>query len=691
MSLNFQEILKELEYRVDKGIIDLTKEEQVTKLAEILKEYGISNPNEIAQKARVYFSYLNEEDIVKNKKSGNVYVVAKMNPAVHDRPTPAEINKAKKANGGKLPTSDTGTSKLMPKTGKQKTAPAANIGLTGAEKKASSKDKTGEVDVKKGTAVQVQSSRYSTKGSKELDQKRANNRLKALPPSGISTEQALSNFEKAYPKAITTDYEFPKTSDRLFKQKLPPAGYDALKSILKMSKQGDFEPPISMITDQYGAGKISAQANELAMQAVYSFPPSKEGMVARAEFIKSLEENADSIENEGAVPILDKTWIKHMANAHDAFIKNMNRQYGAGRWEVTGMTWDVRQQQEALGANYDNKGDSTDINAQVRIAGKEIQNIEISCKKDWNIFLLNAGLGEASNWFYTLGPQNEMRANELLKLKEAKDPRFGKSEEAELKQLSKQALSKAPIKNKELQDKQMVSAKDGFEAIREIPNKDFSATVKDCLSRKKNDPLYMDKNEAELAKNIQKFLNSTDRMDMEEFADAMGGGEKGFKKAVMVYHKLLGAYTGNTDWLESHREITYGFIEQSAKKMATNKEFQGMLLKKLQEAIPVKTMVEGIETMQIDGMYITQKHMQEMFGTDKWDNIKEYLGIRVSNGVASLTYSAKGANQKPLKIANIQMREKGVGYNGSVALECLPSKEFEAACKDIDSKINRKI
>jgi hypothetical protein len=60
MIINFQEILKELEYRVEHGIIDLTKEEQVTKLVEILRENGISDANEMAQKARVYFSYINE-------------------------------------------------------------------------------------------------------------------------------------------------------------------------------------------------------------------------------------------------------------------------------------------------------------------------------------------------------------------------------------------------------------------------------------------------------------------------------------------------------------------------------------------------------------------------------------------------------------------------------------------------------
>lgn len=692
MSINFQEILKELEYRVEHGIIDLTKEEQVTKLTQILRENGVSDANEMAQKARVYFSYINEEDIVKNKKSGNIYVVSKMDPSIHEKPTPKEIEKAKAKNGGTLPTQKSANAKPAGKVGVQKTAPKATITTTDAEKEKNKKSSKGkEVDVNKGVAIPVQTGRYGTKGSKVLDQKRANNRLKALPPSGISTEKAVSNFKKVYPKAITTKYEYPKQSDSLLRAKLPPAGYDALKSLLKMSKQGDFEPPISMVTDQYGAGKISAQTNELAMQAVYSFPATQQGIAARTEFIKSLEANADAIEKAGGEPILDKSWIKHMAGAHDAFIKNMNRQYGAGRWEVTGMTWDVRAQQEALGANYDEKGDSTDINAQVRIAGKEIQNVEISCKKDWEIFLLNAGLGDASNWYYTLGTQKEMRANELLKLKEGNDPRFGKKEEAELKELSKAAIAKAPIKNKELQNSQMESAKRGFDLIREIPNKDFNNIVKNCLSRGKKDPLKMDAKEAALAKDVQKYLNSVKTMDVEDFAKKIGGGEKGFKKAVMVYHKMLGAYSGDTKWLDSHKEITYAFMESAAKKMATNKDFQGMLLKKLQEAIPVKTMVEGVETMQIDSMYVTQKHMQEMFGTDKWDNIKEYLGIKVSKGTAYLTYAAKGANAKPLKIANIQMREKGVGYNGVVALECLPAKEFENACKEIDGRINKKI
>jgi hypothetical protein len=64
---NFDDILLELGYRVPGGIVDLTKDHQVTELVNILRENGFDNPNELAQKARVYFSYLKEIDEAKPK------------------------------------------------------------------------------------------------------------------------------------------------------------------------------------------------------------------------------------------------------------------------------------------------------------------------------------------------------------------------------------------------------------------------------------------------------------------------------------------------------------------------------------------------------------------------------------------------------------------------------------------------
>jgi hypothetical protein len=63
-------------------------------------------------------SLLTEEDVVKNKKTGNVYVVKTFDPSKHDKPTPAEVDKAKAANNGQLPKGEP-----QPKQTSQNTTP----------------------------------------------------------------------------------------------------------------------------------------------------------------------------------------------------------------------------------------------------------------------------------------------------------------------------------------------------------------------------------------------------------------------------------------------------------------------------------------------------------------------------------------------------------------------------------------
>ena len=75
MKTNFKKILNELSYRVSTGIPDLTNEQHLIKLWDILKEHNWNID------ARVeLLKNLDEMSIVKNKKSGNVYPVKKFKP-----------------------------------------------------------------------------------------------------------------------------------------------------------------------------------------------------------------------------------------------------------------------------------------------------------------------------------------------------------------------------------------------------------------------------------------------------------------------------------------------------------------------------------------------------------------------------------------------------------------------------------
>jgi hypothetical protein len=60
---------------------------------------------------RKIYQLIMEDDIVKNKKTGNVYSVVKMDPTKHDKPSPAEVEKAKQDNGGEVPKGEKPSSK----------------------------------------------------------------------------------------------------------------------------------------------------------------------------------------------------------------------------------------------------------------------------------------------------------------------------------------------------------------------------------------------------------------------------------------------------------------------------------------------------------------------------------------------------------------------------------------------------
>lgn len=62
---------------------------------------------------------LREDDIVKNKKTGNVYVVKQMDPAKHDKATPDEIEKAKAKSGGVIPKVGQEPTTLQPQSNPQ--------------------------------------------------------------------------------------------------------------------------------------------------------------------------------------------------------------------------------------------------------------------------------------------------------------------------------------------------------------------------------------------------------------------------------------------------------------------------------------------------------------------------------------------------------------------------------------------
>ena len=54
--------------------------------------------NKMNKLERKLYNIIQEEEVVKNKKTGNVYVVQNFDPGKHDKPSPAEVENAKQKN-----------------------------------------------------------------------------------------------------------------------------------------------------------------------------------------------------------------------------------------------------------------------------------------------------------------------------------------------------------------------------------------------------------------------------------------------------------------------------------------------------------------------------------------------------------------------------------------------------------------
>ena len=182
MKNNWNKILLELSYRVSTGIPDLSNEQHLMKLWDILKEHNWNID------ARVeLLKNLNEVSIVKNKKSGNVYPVKTFRPQtqtiVKKDATKDDIKKAQQGAGE----DEFDKPKEEPKE-------AQSNGYTG------DKDKT----LKQGDANKSEEFNKDLPPSDEEFEKKNEKSKNPIPPKPIKLDDIIPNpkFPKRYVKVL---------------------------------------------------------------------------------------------------------------------------------------------------------------------------------------------------------------------------------------------------------------------------------------------------------------------------------------------------------------------------------------------------------------------------------------------------------------------------------------------------------
>jgi hypothetical protein len=399
MHINFDEILSELEYRVSEGVIDLTKEAHVNELIEILKEYGYSNPNEIGQKARVYFSYLNEAEVQKPRtakvsKGGKWYTadpnqggkyVGRIEAGKWISAAQDKISKTKPSVKTKPVTPPTSKSTTNKKNNVKSTTtkPASKnvIQQTDAEKRKQNKLATTSTIKKKAKKIKDLKQNKNTK--KEFNQG-------YFAEDGVSDKEFNSNLKvKKTTKQVKLNDVASFFVDKNGNTNFPKKYLKVLTRLLNTKSGSGLT--ISDFTDVSGAGTLASTMGELLTLMSITIKDEKKSN----ELFQALTEH---VKANGKESIIDIGWVKSAQKVRETLFKRYNRQFGKGNWELEQMAWDVQSEVEELGLeNYkENKGFSTDTYAKVKVKGKSILD-EISLKKELTANLLNATSGRVQD------------------------------------------------------------------------------------------------------------------------------------------------------------------------------------------------------------------------------------------------------------------------------------------------------
>ncbi len=369
MITDLRKVLSEWAYRTKSGKPNPKSMAHQIILEGVLKDFGWDSEerNELLSSP----SFLIETDIVKNKKSGNTYVVQKHNPdtqsLVKKDASKDDIKKVEKDKNGEEP--------------EEKKAAQLNGYIGDKDKSVSEGDPSESEEYQKDH--EPDDEEFESKNEKHKNPE---------PPPPLSLDGVIENpkFPKRYIKML----------ERMANSRLTT----------KTKKWEHFSDIPG------GAGQIKAQAGEL-MTMIGSSLDDKEfdslmnALEEHEERLKKDNVGSDGkpgifqkvtggrvIDNPGS-RIIDKTWIQSARNNRKAILDRLQKQYGEGT-KIIGAAWDAKDEVEAMGlSDYENnKGFSTDCYFKVEKPNGEQVVDEVSLKKSTKVNFLNSGAGDFENW-----------------------------------------------------------------------------------------------------------------------------------------------------------------------------------------------------------------------------------------------------------------------------------------------------
>ena len=181
-----------------------------------------------------------------------------------------------------------------------------------------------------------------------------------------------------------------------------------------------------------------------------------------------------------------------------------------------------------------------------------------------------------------------------------------------------------------------------------------------------------------LKSEIQKTLTGKelDNFNKALTATTNGKGSRGKSKAILNGIKKL-AEAGNKSAIEhidevqrKHRE----FQSEAVKAITENPKMKDGMLNTIRDEFPLKAVSDGEETMAIGPNSLDKQTMTEIFGTDDYDKLKENL-VAQKGPPPFIGYNVESTGEV-FPVAEVKIREDGVGYGGQIKFEMTLHKDF---------------
>jgi len=475
------------------------------------------------------------------------------------------------------------------------------------------------------------------------------------------------------------------------------------------------------VLDGSGAGKMPAQAAEL-----FTMLASTMDKTQFAGLMSVINDHHNNLQNPNE-RLFDKDWLESISGARQS-IRSM-----AGDDEIEFGAWDLKDEVEAMGLDYNKKGFSTDVYFRTK-SGKLI---EVSLKKDTKVMFAQPSVGghiedkafealqKKSPKLVEKARKNRKRIEEL-KLKK-KDKTITKEEKQELEGLEEYndrirnvAMNELygsdnPANPVRAQNEQERSTKrmgysltqDDVSELENITDEEIdemsgtqgmptagmdTATLKGVRSLISSmqeagypvPPMTSKQYNRFLKKEGKEIMVPDKRGNMVSLNKLLGTDSKRYAKTLVMMNKML-ARKGNKkaqERIDAHLQIGKDFEEAFLRETLNRDTPAGQAMydatmDMIAEKFPLKAMMEGEEAMALGGLRSDPEVLAEVFGINPetkkpytYDELSKKLKIKDGR----LVLEVEG--QKPIVVADFVVRNKGKGYNA------LNSASFEMKLPD---------